>query len=405
MAAFSPQINSTPNALLSPELPPIAELNLQETAAINFIRMKNNLTKHLPPATNPEAIHELASFIFKHRINWSEPLPCDEGNVAYIGKKRLNFELERSLIYDRTLDLVLVLLNRKIKGDQLIGKGTNKNVTLALDPLSDCIYASGGLIPMTNEDGSVDEKAQENLEIAEINGFSYTKGLHGFVQLITYALYSSPKTPLKARFIMQYINGGTLEDNFKTLTPEAKWEITKSLFLSISQLHASGSIHRDLKPDNILLEKADGKIKPFICDVGSTCSLVDIHERVVNATTSWAASPEFASAMLLDPETREHYIAIRKAADTFLDIWGLGVLLYEMWENERPFWFLRTTAATFQTLIDNADHFEKHPKINLQSSLPIYRLLYAMLRKNPRDRISAEDCVEFSESVKSYNEF
>lgn len=84
----------------------------------------------------------------------------------------------------------------------------------------------------------------------------------------------------------------------------------------IKYLHTIDVVHRDLKPENILL---DDDLNAKLCDFGWSASLKDPNCKPLICGTIQYLAPE---AVSLPPPTKK------------LDIWGLGILLYEFMHGE-----------------------------------------------------------------------
>lgn len=77
-------------------------------------------------------------------------------------------------------------------------------------------------------------------------------------------------------------------------------------------------MHRDLKPENLLLNK-EGNIK--ICDFGWSA------QTLAEKRTTYCGTYEYMSPEMLNKEPH----------DSSVDIWSLGILLYELINGSPPF--------------------------------------------------------------------
>lgn len=124
----------------------------------------------------------------------------------------------------------------------------------------------------------------------------------------------------------EYIDGEDLRDELARARPEISRAVTviAKLAHALHHAHAQGVVHRDLKPANIIL---DSEGEPFITDFGiakhlSVDETISTDGEVVGTITYM--SPEQARG-----STRE--------TDTRSDIYALGVMLFEMLTEFRPF--------------------------------------------------------------------
>ena len=120
--------------------------------------------------------------------------------------------------------------------------------------------------------------------------------------------------------ILEYIEHGTLADFARDgLSDAMVKEILRELAEAISSLHAENIIHRDVKPDNVLL-RCKKPLDLVLTDFGiSSVTTLSLHQTSLNRTAAYA-SPESLSGV------------IGKASDW----WSLGVIMLEILD-KNPF--------------------------------------------------------------------
>lgn len=124
--------------------------------------------------------------------------------------------------------------------------------------------------------------------------------------------------------VMEYMPGGSLRDlvrREKRLSIRYTLELALDLCDALKRTHRLRIIHRDVKPDNVLLS-ADGV--PHLTDFGQA--------HVSDAETLTRVGQIIGTINYMAPE-----ILLKQAADPRTDIWGFGVMLYEMVSGYRPF--------------------------------------------------------------------
>jgi serine/threonine-protein kinase len=124
-------------------------------------------------------------------------------------------------------------------------------------------------------------------------------------------------------FVMRYMTGGSLSNWIEkgkfSLKDAAR--IIERVASALAYAHKKGVIHRDLKPDNILFD-ANGE--PFISDFG----VAKFGEAVTNLTGSGViGTPAYMS-----PEQAQG-----EKVDNRSDIYGLGVIIFQMLSGKQPY--------------------------------------------------------------------
>ena len=124
--------------------------------------------------------------------------------------------------------------------------------------------------------------------------------------------------------VMEYIKGKTLKQyiqEFSPLSPARSTHIMKQLTSAISHAHDNGIIHRDIKPQNILVDQ-DGNVK--ITDFGIATTL--------GATSYTQTNSVIGTVHYLSPEQARGGMATKAS-----DIYALGIVLYELLTGQLPF--------------------------------------------------------------------
>lgn len=124
--------------------------------------------------------------------------------------------------------------------------------------------------------------------------------------------------------VMEYVTGKTLKQVIRSRGPlvnEEAVDIMKQLCSAISEAHSRSIIHRDIKPQNVIV-KADGSIK--ILDFGIATAKGSMQLTQANNV--------MGSVHYLAPE-----LAKGEAASPQSDIYALGIVLYEMLAGDVPF--------------------------------------------------------------------
>lgn len=121
---------------------------------------------------------------------------------------------------------------------------------------------------------------------------------------------------------MEYVAGCTLRDVLRergALAPRAALDILEPVLAALGAAHRAGFVHRDMKPENVLIGD-DGRVK--VADFG----LVRSVDTVTNTTGTVLGTVSY-----LAPEQIEH-----GTADARVDVYACGVVLYEMLTGGKP---------------------------------------------------------------------
>jgi len=155
---------------------------------------------------------------------------------------------------------------------------------------------------------------------------------------------------------MELVEGKTLSSLRDKLSLKELLSIAAQVAEALGAAHQSGIIHRDVKPDNVMV-RPDGYAK--VLDFG----LVKLAE--VEPTAGAAAQTQLGMAMgtlaYMSPEQ-----ASGEPVDHRTDIWSLGVVLYELATGQKPF-----TGETRQAVINKILSGQPNRATAINASLPI----------------------------------
>jgi serine/threonine protein kinase/beta-lactam-binding protein with PASTA domain len=123
--------------------------------------------------------------------------------------------------------------------------------------------------------------------------------------------------------VMEYVPGRTLRDIMRDESPMPPYralELLEQILIALSAAHAAKIIHRDVKPENVLITP-DGDVK--VADFGLA--------RAVSAATTATGGTLIGTVSYLAPE-----IVTNDGADARSDIYACGAMLYEMLTGTKP---------------------------------------------------------------------
>jgi len=175
---------------------------------------------------------------------------------------------------------------------------------------------------------------------------------------------------------MELVEGESLKDYLRGERPsiERIQELAIQIAEGLQAAHAKGIVHRDVKPENLLLTR-DGRVK--IMDFGIAKVGEDTHLTQTGTTLGTLSymSPEQLLADQVDHRS---------------DLWSLGVVLYEMLTRELPFRRDREAAVLYEILNRDPAPVEVHRP---DTPPHLRELILQLLQKSPERRPASADQV------------
>ncbi|NQT79940.1 MAG: protein kinase [Candidatus Aminicenantes bacterium] len=170
--------------------------------------------------------------------------------------------------------------------------------------------------------------------------------------------------------VMEYVQGESLKSMIrmtKQLSLGTAVNIAKQVCEGLSEAHRLGVVHRDLKPQNIMIDQ-DGNAR--IMDFGIARSL---KAKGITGPGVMVGTPDYMS-----PEQVEG-----KEADQRSDIYSLGIILYEMATGKVPF----DGDTSLSIMVKHKNEIPQNPrKINTQIPDTLSRLILKCLDKKKEKR-------------------
>ncbi|KUN08329.1 protein kinase [Streptomyces yokosukanensis] len=169
--------------------------------------------------------------------------------------------------------------------------------------------------------------------------------------------------------VMELVRGRTLGDVLHegTLGAREAARIGLQVLGALQAAHAAGVLHRDVKPDNVLLGRHD---RVVLTDFG--IAQIEGDTRLTD-TGGFLGSPEYIAP--------ERVLGQRPGPES--DLWSLGVLLYTATEGVSPF-RRSNTPATLQSVLNST------PAAPASASGPLAEVIDGLLRKDPARRLPAD---------------
>ncbi|MFB9464116.1 serine/threonine-protein kinase [Streptomyces cinereospinus] len=174
--------------------------------------------------------------------------------------------------------------------------------------------------------------------------------------------------------VMDLVNGPDLHRYLREngpFTPVAAALLTAQIADALAASHADGVVHRDLKPANVLLKQDGGQMHPMLTDFG-IARLAD--SPGLTRTHEFVGTPAYVA-----PESAEG-----RPQTSAVDVYGAGILLYELVTGRPPF----SGSSALEVL---HQHLSAEPRRPSTVPEPLWTVIERCLRKNPGERPGAEN--------------
>ncbi|XP_034486315.1 RAC serine/threonine-protein kinase [Drosophila innubila] len=238
---------------------------------------------------------------------------------------------------------------------KVLGKGTFGKVILCREKATSKLYA----IKILKKEVII-QKDEVAHTLTESRVLKSTN--HPFLISLKYSFQTNDRLC----FVMQYVNGGELFwhlSHDRIFTEERTRFYGAEIISALGYLHSQGIIYRDLKLENLLLDK-DGHIK--VADFG----LCKEDITYGSTTKTFCGTPEYLAPEVLDDNDYGRAV----------DWWGTGVVMYEMICGRLPF-YNRDHDVLFTLILVEDVKFPRNITDEAKS------LLSGLLAKDPSNRL------------------
>lgn len=186
-------------------------------------------------------------------------------------------------------------------------------------------------------------------------------------------------------FVQELLRGEDLALCLKScggrLTPEIAIDLLLPIVEAMGIAHASGVVHRDLKPGNVYLARINGDTIPKLLDFGISSLAASTEISRITSTGTSLGTPAYMS-----PEQ----VMGQNDVDARSDVWSLGVMIYELIAGSLPFVLGDSPGALFvQICTRNPRPLES---VVPEVPLDLARVIARCMRRNRAERYAtAED--------------
>lgn len=180
--------------------------------------------------------------------------------------------------------------------------------------------------------------------------------------------------------VMDFLEGTALTTIIQQgpLKPSSVLNITLEICKALQFAHDQGFVHRDMKPDNIVLDRAGGQDVVKLLDFGISYTIFENRMNTIARPTTVAGSPAYMS-----PEQCRGL-----PLDHRTDIYSLALVVYEMFTGRKPFKANSNKEFMVKTVNEKVPLMATvRPDLGIPE--PVDLVIARALQKNPKDRHSS----------------
>ncbi len=207
-------------------------------------------------------------------------------------------------------------------------------------------------------------------------------------------IYGYEQTPGGDFLVLEYIDGKKLTDEMTALSSEARDRVIAAIVDVLRAAHGAGVVHRDLKPDNIMITRP-GAVKVIDFGIARAEEAPDDAARATGPASG--LGPKGAKTQAGDIIGTPHYMSPEQArgelATPASDLFSLGLIMYELYTGQRAYPRDLHGPALVEKL--------REGKVELSRELtgPRRRLVERLLATDPGERPTAAEVARELERI------
>jgi serine/threonine-protein kinase len=186
---------------------------------------------------------------------------------------------------------------------------------------------------------------------------------------------------------MEYVFGTTLKELVRRIGPlplSWVWKLGEQLCSALTAAHARGVVHRDVKPQNVMIVDAKLELLSKLTDFG-IARQVSGHQTTLTATGQVIGTPDY-----LSPEQ-----VLGEPGGPSSDLYALGIVLYELVTARLPFEADTPLAAASRRMVADAPPLSAYRR---DVPRPLQEVILLALRREPGERYA--DVAEFAQALR-----
>jgi eukaryotic-like serine/threonine-protein kinase len=203
-------------------------------------------------------------------------------------------------------------------------------------------------------------------------------------------IYSVDERDGLVYFVMAFVDGDTVASRIHTRGPMPPDEVRHILIQvadALDYAHERGVVHRDIKPDNILIDREENRV--LVTDFGIARAVTEGGDSRLTATGMAIGTPAYMS-----PEQSMG----EREIDGRSDLYSLGIVAYQMLTGELPF----TAQSTPALLVKHIS--ERPPPLDERcpdAPRDLTRAIMLLLEKEPEDRFPSASALSTALSTRN----